>query len=167
MNWNNFTLILDVIGSVGIIISLIYLAKQLKQGTKNLKTTTRDSSFHSLMEWNYHIMSDSELAWIFMNGCKDFDSLSEIQKPRYLSIMYSYFKVFENIYLHYTDNSIDAHIWENNHKMFITYFVTPGAQYYWKERKLMLHPTFIKILENVTNAEMRNGQTIVEESTAK
>ena len=68
----------QIIGTLAVVLSLIYLAIQVRQGTKNLRTTTRDSSFRSLMEWNYYIMSDPDLAWIFQQGRK-------IQAPRWIS----------------------------------------------------------------------------------
>lgn len=45
----------QLIATLAVVLSLIYLAIQVRQGTKNLKTATRDSSFRSLMEWNYHV----------------------------------------------------------------------------------------------------------------
>lgn len=164
MNWENIKIVLDIVGSLAIILSLIYVAKQLRQGTKSLKTSTRDSSFHSLMEWNYYVMSDAELAWIFISGCKDFDSLSEKQKARFLIVMASFFKVFENIYLHFLDQSVDSDVWENNHKIFLAYFFTPGMQLYWKERKLMLHPKFNHFLENISTAEIMPGQDVIDKN---
>lgn len=164
MNLDNLIVIIEIVSSVAVIISLIYVAKQLNQGAKSLKTSTRDSSFHSLMEWNYHVMSENELAWVFVNGCKDFNCLSEMQKPRFLLVMASFFKVFENIYLHYLDKSVDSAVWENNHKIFLAYFNTHGAQMYWNERKPMLHPEFVKFLEKTTDSEMIDGQKIIEKS---
>ena len=164
MNLDNLVVIVEIVGTIAIIISLIYVAKQLKQGAKNLKTSTRNSSYITLMEWNYTVMSDEELAWIFMNGCKDFNSLNEKQKARYLLVMYSFFKAFENIYLHYIDNSVDPYVWENNQKVFITYFNTPGGQFYYNERKSMIHPEFVKFLEKTHHSEFTYGQKIIEKS---
>ena len=162
MSWDDLKIIIDIVGSLSIIISLIYVAKQLKQGTKSLKTTTRDASFHSLMEWNYNVMSDEDLAWTFVNGCRDFNSLSEIQKPRFLLVMASFFKVFENIYLHYLDKSVDSNVWENNNKIFLAYFSQPGTQMYWNERKLMFHPEYRQFLDATSGAEMKDGLGIIE-----
>ncbi len=95
MDWNTVSAVAEVTGSIGVILSLIYLAKEVKTGAKNLRTSMRDSTFHSLMEWNYHIMSDPDLAWVFQQGCENIDSLGEKERARYVHIMYSFFKMFE------------------------------------------------------------------------
>jgi hypothetical protein len=154
MDLETLKLIIEIVSSLVVIISIIYLAKQVKQGTKNLHTSIRDSSFRSLMEWNYNVLSDNELAWVFSNGNKDLNSLNEFQKPRYIHMLYSFYKVFENIYLHSIDKSVETNIWENNYKIFITYFKTPGFQFYWNERKAIFDPRFISFVESKGDSEM-------------
>ena len=76
---------------------------------------------------------------------------------------YSFFKVFENIYLHYLDKSIESSVWENNHKIFITYFKTPGLQFYWNERKGMFDPRFVSFLEINHDSPIKSGQNIIDD----
>ena len=160
MDWSKIEILLQIIGSLAVVVSVIYLAKQVKDGTKNLKTSMRNSSFNSLMDWNYAIMADSELAWIFQYGCKDFESMNKLQKARFVHVMYSFFKLFENIYLHYLDNSIPKDVWENNRKIFEAYLVTNGAQHYWELRRPIFHPKFQKYIEDIDTSEVPAGHII-------
>lgn len=154
--------ITQVIGTLAVIVSLIYLAIQVRQGTKNLRTTTRDSSFRSLMEWNYHIMSDPDLAWIFQQGCKDFDTLNERERARYVHIMYSFIKMFENLYLHYSDKSVDTDVWEHNRHILEAYANQPGAQYYWSQRFGIFHPDFQKFFREIKSSAIPAGHTVTQ-----
>ena len=156
--------IIEIVSSLVVIISIIYLAKQVKQGTKSLHTSMRDSSFHSLMEWNYQVMSDSELAWVFSTGNKDFNSLNEFQRPRYLHMLYSFFKVFENIYLHSLDKSVESNVWENNYKIFVTYYRTPGFQFFWNERKGTFDPRFVAFAESKHDSDMLPSHRVIEKN---
>ena len=162
MNWTTPEIILQIIGSLAVVISVVYLAKQVKDGTKNLKTSMRNSVFNSLMDWNHSIMADPELAWIFQFGCKDFETMNIEQKARFVHVMYSFFKLFENIYLHYIDNSIPEDVWQNNRKIFDAYIVTQGAQTYWKQRKPIFHPDFQNYIENIKTSEVPAGHIISE-----
>ncbi len=54
----------------------------------------RDSAFHSLKEWNYSIMSDPDLAWIFQEGCRNLESFGDKEVARFAHVMYSFFKLF-------------------------------------------------------------------------
>ncbi len=48
MNWEAIGAIGELLGAMAVVISLVYVASQVKSGTQALKTTTRDSAFHSL-----------------------------------------------------------------------------------------------------------------------
>ena len=63
------------------------------------------------MEWNYYIISEPDLAWIYQQGCKDIDSLNEKERIRFIHIAFSLFKLFEYLYLHYLDKSINLETW--------------------------------------------------------
>jgi hypothetical protein len=164
MDLETLALSFEIVSSLAVLISIIYLAQQVKQGTKSLKTSMRDASFHSLMEWNYHVMSDNDLAWVFSTGCKDFNSLNEFHKPRWLHMLYSFFKVFENIYLHYLDKSVESNVWEHNYKIFVVYFNTPGVQFYWNERREMFDPRFISFVENKHDSVMLSMHEMIDKS---
>lgn len=160
MDSNTVSAVAEVTGSIGVILSLIYLAKEVKIGAKNLRTSMRDSTFHSLMEWNYYIMSDTDLAWVFQQGCENIESLGEKERARYVHVMYSFFKMFENVYLHYSDKSIDNSVWEHNRKILESYAITKGGQHYWKNRKAIFDPRFQLYFDQIKVSEVVPGQHI-------
>ena len=149
MDWITLGVITQIVGSLAVVISLIYLAKEVNNGMKSLKTTIRDSSFHNLMEWNYYIISEPDLAWIFQQGCKDIDSLNEKERIRYVHTAFSFFKMFENLYLHFLDKSINLETWEFNSIILKAYAIQPGMKFYWNERKFFFHPSYQKFIDNI------------------
>ena len=160
MDWSKVSAVAEVIGSIGVILYLIYLAKEVRSGAKNLRTSMRDSTFHSLMEWNYFIMSDPDSAWVFQQGCENIESLEKKERARYVHVMFSFFKMFENIYLHYSDKSIDSSVWEHNRKIFESYAVTKGAQHYWNKRKAIFDPQFQIYFDKIQVSEVVPGQHV-------
>ena len=69
MNWEAIGALAELAGALAVVFSLVYLASQVKSGVRALKTTTRDSSFVSLMDFHHAVMSDPDLAYIFQVGC--------------------------------------------------------------------------------------------------
>ncbi len=147
MNWDAIGAIGEIIGASAVVVSLVYLAVQIRAGARELRTNTRDSTFHSLMEWNYHVMSESELAWIYQAGCQDIEVLDEKQRMRFGHVMYSLFKLFENLYLHHLDGSLERDVWTHNQAMLISYANQPGALHYWENRREIFDPRFLDFLE--------------------
>jgi hypothetical protein len=58
MNWDAIAAIAELIGAAAVVLSLIYLAIQVRTGSRALQTTMRDSSFHALTEYNLYLISD-------------------------------------------------------------------------------------------------------------
>ena len=146
MGWDSVSAISEVIAAIAVVISLIYIAAQVRSGAESFKTTLRDSSFTSLMEYNYAILADEDLAWVFQKGMRDLNTLSEAQQARAVHVFYAFFKLWENIYLHYLAGSIDDSVWKNNSQVLFTYGALPGAQQYLQGRMPIFEPRFQELL---------------------
>ena len=149
MSWDSVSAISEVIAAIAVVVSLIYISAQVRSGAESFKTTLRDSSFTSLMEYNYAILADEDLAWVFQKGMRNLDELSEIQQARALHVFYAFFKLWENIYLHYLAGSVDDSVWKNNSKVLFAYGAMPGAQSYLRERMPIFEPRFQQLLRGL------------------
>ena len=162
MNWSDIGSIGEAIGAIGVIGSLIYLALQVRANSKSLIKSTRESTFNSLKEWNFYVMSDPDLAWIFQQGSRDFNSLSQKERARYVHVMFSFYKTFENIFLYYKEKSISEEVWRYNSTIFFAYIAQPGAKQYYNLRKPIFDPRFCKIVDEMTDSEVPAGHLVEE-----
>ncbi|MDP1912701.1 hypothetical protein [Brevundimonas sp.] len=150
----------EAIGAAAVVASLIYLALQIRSGAKAFKTEYRDAAMRSLMEWSHHVMGDKDLPWIFQRGCHDFQSLDERDRARLVHTMYSFFKVYENLYLHYLDGVIGCELWEANSSVLATYSTQPGAQYFLSLRQKAYDPGFLEMLKTLDGSTMAPGHLV-------
>jgi hypothetical protein len=160
MNWDAFGAIGEVIGAAAVVISLVYVSIQVRSGTKALQTTTRDSVFKSVQEWNLAVMADPRLGWIFQSGSREFERLGDEDRARYLHVMYSFFKVFENIYLHHLDGVVPKNLWDPNRTMLTVYAASPGGRKYWEERKAAFDPRFNAVMEALKPGPLAPGHKV-------
>jgi len=165
MNWDAFGAIGELVGAAAVVVSLVYVSFQLRSGTRALQTTTRDSVFKSLQEWNLVCMGDPKLGWIFQSGARDFDGLGEEDRARYLHVMYSFYKLFENIYLHHLDGVVPLEIWEPNLQMLTVYATQPGGRRYWEERKAAYDPRFNLVVEGLRASPLAPGHDLSDIQT--
>jgi len=154
MSWDAVGALAETIGALAVVISLIYLAVQVRSGTKALRTTLRDSAFHYLNEWNYVLSSDADLSWVFKKGLRNPGDLNEKEITRFHHMMYSFYKVFENIYLHYLDGSIAKEAWVDNNEILFLYSQQNGAQEYWRDRREIFNPRFRELLESSESSSL-------------
>jgi hypothetical protein len=160
MNWNAFGAIGEVVGAAAVVGSLIYVSIQLRFGAKALQTTTRDSVFKTLQSWNEVVMADPRLGWIFQTGAVNFEGLGEEDRARYLHVMYSFFKAFENIYLHHVDGAVPPEIWEPNLETLRVYGTQPGGRRYWEARKAFYDPRFNAVMEGLKPGPLAPGHAV-------
>lgn len=160
MNWEAISASSDFLATVVVIVSLVYISLQVRSGVKSLRTKVRDSAFRLLMDFNNALMSDAELGYIFQKGMHDWDSLNEPDRARALHAMLSFFKLYENAYLHYLDGSIDEDDWINNSRLLYSYTALDGAQYYLKQRMGIFDPRFQQILKNIVATELPAGHIV-------
>ena len=165
MNWEALGAVGEVLGAVAVVATLLYVARQLDEQNRALETNVRDSAFQQLQEWNYQVMADPGLSHLFQRGAAtdDWDGFSPEEKSRLIHVFYSFFKTFENVYLHTAEGSAPAEVWDRNCQVFLAYAAKPGCRRYWNERRGTLDERFVKVLENIGEPILKTGLEIVTE----
>ena len=83
MRWEIIGVVADLIAAAAVVISLVYLAVQIRQYTKATRAGSSDTINNSLTAILSAIRSDGEFAEIWLRGCQDLDSLGEVEKVRF------------------------------------------------------------------------------------
>ena len=75
----------ELIASAAVVISLIYLAIQIRQSTKATRAGTSSYINDALARIMGAIRSDGEFADIWLRGCRSLESLDEVEQVRFKS----------------------------------------------------------------------------------
>jgi hypothetical protein len=70
--------------------------------------------------------------------------------------------MFENIYLHYLDGSVDEKVWRHNSPMLVAYASQPGVQFYLSHRREIFDPRFWAFLEENKTSDVPAGHVVSE-----
>lgn len=164
MSWEAIGALGEVLGAAAVVATLLYVSRQLHEQARALTTTVRDSAFQQLQEWNYQIMADAELAHLFQQGAAtaDWEAFSPEERSRLIHAFYSFFKVFENIYVHTREGSAAEEVWDRNCQVFFAYVAKPGCRRYWNARRATLDARFVEVLESLATPALKTGLEIAE-----
>jgi len=77
----------DFIGGLAVVITLIYLAIQVRHNTVSVQAATVQSAAEANAELMDRFGSDPELLKFYLAGMRDFESLSPDDRVRFASIM--------------------------------------------------------------------------------
>ena len=77
MNWDAIGAIAETLGAVGVIASLVYLATQIRQNTRTVRSATYQSLNGVALQSQGNLAYDGETAEIVRKGMQDGSQLSE------------------------------------------------------------------------------------------
>ena len=101
MDWSAVSAIAGVFGTIFVALTVVYLAIQIKSGTKATHSQSYSLATSALAEMAAIIGSDKELARIFRIGMVDPGALNEDEFTQFGYLGISLFRRFENAFFHY------------------------------------------------------------------
>ena len=88
MNWDAIGAIGEIVGATGVIVTLIYLAVQIRQNT----SATNRTNVRNVLESNNSALSsllDESVSEIFVRGLKSLEGLNEVERYRFDNAFYN------------------------------------------------------------------------------
>lgn len=137
----------EMVGGIAVVVSLLYLAIQIRQNTRAI----RSSSFHgvtdSFNQINNLLAHDEALARIFRIGLEDLEALSDDERIRFSFMFMSPFRVFETIYFQRTSGTVDPRLWDAEKRSMQFLLSGPGSRAWWHANPLSFTAEFRSFIE--------------------
>ena len=134
MNWEAIGAMGELGGAVAVVVTLVYLAIQIRQNTASVKSNTFQSVSDSFNTWALQIIGDPEVAKLYDCGLTDYDSLERIDRVRFFLLMSAQFRNYENIYYQHRQATLDREVWPARRDAMVEFLVHPGVQRWWRRR---------------------------------
>ena len=141
----------QLIASIGVIISLFYLAAQVRQNTRSSRALVVDSLARSMHDLAFEMAQNDQLL-MTATMLKDWSSPSELERARYASFMLAYFKLFENGWFQMRKGMLERDQWEGYDAFLRTVWVQPAVKTWWSMRRTFFAPGFRNYVENLEEA---------------
>jgi len=138
----------EVVGALGVVVSLIYLSIQLRQNTLSVRSATHQSIIASAATTNALITQDKALARLFRVGCEDAGGLDEDERVQFSFLCSQFLDIFENLFLHHRHGSLDDDFWQPRARAYLDLFLSPGFAHCWNERKIHYALSFQQFVES-------------------
>ena len=148
MNLNDLANIGQVIGAIAVVISLIYVALQIRQNTNAVRSATAQTVHEHFAKW-YHLMAaDAELSRIAANGLRDYSSLSEQERVRFVAAFMSFLSYSQNAFLKWREGLLASPLWLGWELVIMNLVCAPGGKAFWKDRAYMFGDEFRRYIED-------------------
>ena len=149
MSLESFAHIAEIVGAVAVVVSMIYLALQVRQATDAQRTENYGRALERLSSMQAGFMQDPETASIFSKGAVDPESISSAERLRMTWGFYEAFGAFEFLFHASKTNSLPDDVWSRWSKGVEFWLSFPGVRSWWKARPIPFTDEFTNYVEDV------------------
>ena len=142
MNLDSLSTWIDIIGAIGVVASLIYLAIQIRHNTRAMMAQSAREAVAAMRDFNQAMINDPEISRIFRVGAENLTNLTEAERGRFGHILFNFFKTAEELHYQYLKGTLDPEIWESWKGIVSLYATSPGFTEYWKMREMFFTTAF-------------------------
>ena len=140
--------IAQLIAAIGVIVSLFYLAAQIRQNTRSMRAVVVDSLAHSLVDLLGPHTQNPESLRAFSVVTENWNAASDEDRARALPFIFATFKLFENAWFQQRQGTLDQQQWSGWDAYIRIYYHRPGVMTWWSMRRAAFAPGFRNYLES-------------------
>ena len=139
----------EFVGAIGVVVSLVYLAQQMRQNT----TSVRAASFNSMTENSIRILEhsfrDADFADFLHRAERDPASLSPMELVRWNAYMTAVYRHFGNLVYQYRVGVLDWQMWQSYRDTLKKHLHTPSWRAWFEENKEAFSTSLVDLVERV------------------
>ena len=147
----------EFLGGIAVIVSLIYLALQIRQNTKTIRGSTlqQNTDFWGDL---FLRLAQPDLANVYSTGMKGSADISPITFTQFNCLARSMFLGFENQYFQYRNGILDPESYLGYERIIAAQILAfRGFRIYWEQNRSYYSPSFVSHIDNIIERTPEGG----------
>jgi hypothetical protein len=128
VNWEAISAIGQIVGALAVVISLIYLAREIRRNAR----AERLASMDSLIRWLGELVAHPHVRELYYRGIHDFESLEGVDRTRFNLRIHQIFRNVKDAYHHHLEGHLDPRVWRGLEAVMREINAAPGVQAWWR-----------------------------------
>lgn len=137
----------ELVGAVATVATLAYLAVQIRNSTNAVKAASAQSVHESFATWYRMLAMDAEVSAITTKGCRDYTSLSETEKGRFIGLAMAILLCSQDAFIKRREGSLSEDLWAGWEFVVQNLLLSPGGKEFWRERGYMFGQAYREYVE--------------------
>jgi hypothetical protein len=143
----------EFIGSIAVLITLVYIALQTRQTV----TATKQQGNSDLLTRRHDLMrpltNDRDFIDVFSRGCAR-EQMDSIDAQRFTSFGINLTAHVQDAYINYKAGLIDEDVWEAERALLLVFLSQPGFHDWWQHGRQYVTPEFSRLMEETPTPNM-------------
>ncbi len=135
----------EIIAAILVVVSLVYVALQIRQNTQALKITAAQT-YVGMYNTITSDLTQPDLAALWHKGLQDFASLEGGQLVQFSAVAGQLMRVFESAFSQWRRGALDEQLWLASQRALIDSLAMPGFQQWWQFRQTWYSDDFRELL---------------------
>jgi hypothetical protein len=149
MNWEAIGAVGEIVGAIAVVVTIGYLAVQIRQNTRSVRAATHHSGMRGASEIQNTFAQSGDLAQIFHRGMQDYEQLTAEERIRFDGATRSMFMYYEDTFFQFQHSTIDRHLWEARKRGIMTHLGRPGIASWWKRASRHFSEPFVSFTDQL------------------
>ena len=152
-NLEQIALIVEIIGSLAIIISLVFVGLQLNEGAKATRSSIAATTVSEVTSWYSNLGNSEQSSHVFWNFMTNPDSLTPEHRFQAMVNIHGIMMTWQNSYYLVKEGTLDKNIQQSLLEIINGVKNNPGFLIFWKSRKSIFLAEFQEYVEDLMNSE--------------
>lgn len=153
MNWDAIGAIGELIGSITVVITVIYLAVQIRLSSKAAISVSTNQSRTAVTDVIGAITSNTDAVKTYTAGLSGREGLEPHERVRFDFIIYQQLRVIETIFLEYQQGLMPEEVWISQWNGEKSILRTKGGRASWEAQKTFVAKSFMEWVERHLDAD--------------
>jgi len=154
MNWDAIGAVAELAGAMGVIVSLIYLARQISMTNRNVAQNTialfnqgEHASLDAILQVNLSQVENRDLAELVLKAYSDFSTLDTVDRFRFSMMLLSSFESHQTFFLQNYRDSAGPETWAYYSRVMDDYLKIPSVANWWRRSRKNFDPNFVAYID--------------------
>ncbi len=150
----------EFIGGIAVVISLVYLAVQIRQNTKSVRTATYQAILDSSRSDTELLLVHPHLERVYRVGRRNPEKLNDDERPLFRMLVAQLLLSSESLFLQHQQGAIDSDYWQRRQQTLRGLLSQPGVRQWWAARgtpREYYDPGFRELVDSILG-EVADGE---------
>ena len=139
----------ELVGSVGAVLALVYVAVQVRQNTRGIRSSAHQHVVAANAAVTMAPVHNLEFASLLWRGAKSSKDLTEESQLAFNLWCFQYFAMIQATYQLFLDQTVDRGVWERELQRAVGGLRVPGFREWWEAGgRTQLSPDFVSLVES-------------------
>ncbi len=138
----------EFLGAVGVIVSLVYLAIQIRHNTHTVRSSAQQEVLSDMARFISLVAGDSDTASLYELGLADSRDLSRAERLRFSLLLTRFFYSFSRLYDLHREGNLDPEFWKAHKEILLWVIKQPGVKRWWPNARSQIPGSFAGFIES-------------------